>query len=140
MSVLLFLVTARLLVETGGIGALSEQLASLGATASVLAVVLLGAFGAYATGSGVTSNALFMGSAASTGQNFDAVTLFAALQHSGASHAAMASLPVIALLLAALPDRQQGDTHLAMCTGLALAAVWSVLVALSGLLQVHWLG
>ena len=93
-AVLLFLITARLLVETGGIGALSEHLARLGAAGTVLAVVFLGAVGAYATGSGVTSNALFMGSAASTSQNFDAVALFAALQHSGASHAAMASLPV----------------------------------------------
>jgi lactate permease len=135
-SVLLFLVTARLLVETGGIDALSKHLAGFGVVTSVIAVVLLGGFGAYATGSGVTSNALFMVSASSTGQNFDAAALFAALQHSGASHAAMASLPVIALLLAALPDSEPADTRNAMRTGLALAALWTVVVAASGLVQI----
>ena len=136
-AVMLFLVTARLLVETGGIGALSEHLAMFGSATSVIAVVLLGAFGAYATGSGVTSNALFMDSAASTGQNFDAVSLFAALQHSGASHAAMASLPVIALLLAALPDKHPSDTRNAMRAGLILAALWTTVVAVSGLLKIQ---
>jgi hypothetical protein len=77
-----------------------------------------------------------MVSASSTGQNFDAAALFAALQHSGASHAAMASLPVIALLLAALPDSEPADTRNAMRTGLALAALWTVVVAASGLVQI----
>jgi lactate permease len=136
-AVMLFLITARLLVETGGIGALSEHLAQLGVTTSVFAVVLLGGFGAYATGSGVTSNALFMSGAAETGRVFDAPELFAALQHSGASHAAMASLPVIALLLAALPSKEPDDTQNAMRTGLILAGLWVAVVALSGLVQVQ---
>ena len=91
--------------------------------------VLIGGFGAYATGSGVTSNALFMAGATAAGDAFEARVLFAALQHSGAGHVAMASLPIIAILLAALPSRQANDERTAMQIGLILALLWMSLVA-----------
>lgn len=138
-SLMIFLITARLIVETGGIGALSDLLTHFGNTTAAIVVVLLGGVGAYATGSGITSNALFMVSAAATGNSVDALHLFAALQHSSASHAAMASLPVIALLLAALPDREVHDTRIAMRAGLVLAVLWMAVVATSGLVQLHLL-
>lgn len=137
-SLMLFLTTARLLVETGGIDELSGLLIQSGKSSIALAVVLLGGIGAYATGSGITSNALFMASAAAIGKNVDAISLFAALQHSAASHAAMAALPVIALLVAALPDCQSDDTRRAMRSGLILAGLWTIAVATSGLVQLHW--
>jgi hypothetical protein len=62
--------------------------------------------------------------------------LFAALQHSAAGHTAMASLPIISILLAALPDRTQGDEREALRRGLQLAAVWMALVIASGWVQV----
>jgi lactate permease len=135
-SIFFFLVTARLLVEIGGIASLAGQLSQLGIYPAVAVVTTLGGIGAYVTGSGVAANALFMPSAAATGQNFDALALFAALQHSGAAHAAMASLPVIAILLAALPDRDARDERVAMRMGLGFAVLWIMFVVASGSAQV----
>ena len=136
-GIFLFLLTARLLVETGGIGALAEMLSRLGAYTAAVIVTVLGGVGAFATGSGVTSNALFMSSAAATGASLDVLVLFAALQHSGSAHVAMTSLPVIAILAAALPDRRNGDERAAMRTGLGLAAIWLLLVIASGWTQLY---
>ena len=136
-GIFLFLLTARLLVETGGIAALAEMLSRLGAYTAAVVVTVLGGVGAFATGSGVTSNALFMSSAAATGASLDVPVLFAALQHSGSAHVAMASLPVIAILTAALPDRRNGDEHAAMHAGLGLAAIWLLLVIASGWTQLY---
>ena len=135
LSIYLFLVTARVLVEIGGIKALAGLLATLGEYAAIAAVTALGGIGAYVTGSGTTANALFMPSAAATGHNFDALTLFAALQHSAAGHAAIASLPVIAILMAAMPERQASDERRATKLGLGFSALWLTLVAASGMLQ-----
>lgn len=134
-SIFFFLVTARLLVEIGGIASLSGQLSQLGIYPAVAVVTILGGIGAYVTGSGVAANALFMPSAAATGQNFDALALFAALQHSGAAHVAMASLPVIAILLTALPNRVANDERTAFRVGLGLAILWVLFVVASGLAQ-----
>jgi lactate permease len=134
-SIFFFLMTARLLVEIGGIASLAGKLSQLGIYPAVVAVTILGGIGAYVTGSGVTANALFMPSAAATGQNFDALALFAALQHSGAAHVAMASLPVIAILLAALPNRDASDERTAMRMGLGLAVLWILFVVASGSAQ-----
>ncbi len=134
-SIFFFLVTARLLVEVGGISALAGALSEIGIYPAVVVIAVLGGVGAYVTGSGVTSNALFMPSAAATGETFDTLALFAALQHSGAAHVAMASLPVIAILLAALPDRVSSDERTAMRVGLALAVLWTSLVIVSGSVQ-----
>jgi len=134
-SIFFFLVTARLLVEIGGIAALSGQLSQLGIYPAVAVVTILGGIGAYVTGSGVAANALFMPSAAATGQNFDSLALFAALQHSGAAHVAMASLPVIAILLTALPNRVANDERTAFRVGLGLAVLWVLFVVASGLAQ-----
>lgn len=134
-SIFLFLVTARLLAEIGGISALAETLAQLGPYPAIAMITLLGGVGAFITGSGVTSNALFMPSAAAAGASFDALPLFAALQHSGGAHFAIASLPMIAILLAALPNREPGDEKVAMRHALGLAAIWMFTVIASGGLQ-----
>ena len=134
-SIFLFLITARLLVEIGGTTALAGLVSQLGLYPAVAVVTVLGGVGAYVTGSGVTANALFMSSAAETGQSFDALALFAALQHSGAGHVAMASVPVIAILLAALPNRESSDERTAMRAGLGLAILWVLMVIASGSAQ-----
>jgi lactate permease len=135
LSILLFLLTARLLLEAGAVASLGDWLSGLGRNGAVVTVTVLGGLGAYVTGSGVTANALFMPSAAATGQHFDLLTLFAALQHSAAGHAAMASLPVIAVLLAALPQREKGDEAYVLRYGLVLALVWVSMVSASGFVQ-----
>ncbi len=135
-SILFFLMTARLLVETEGIALLAGLLSKLGIYPAAALVTLFGGIGAYVTGSGVSANALFMPGAAATGESFDALALFAALQHSGAAHVAMASLPVIAILLAALPNREVGDEQTAMRMGLGLAVLWLLFVATSGSVQI----
>ncbi len=134
-SIFFFLMSARLLIEVGGDKSVAELLAQLGQYPAAAAITLLGAFGAYASGSGVASNALFMPGAVATGYSFDAPVLFAALQHTGGSHFAMASLPVIAILLAALPNREQADERIAMSTGLKLSMLWIAFVITSGWLQ-----
>lgn len=134
-SIFLFLTTARLLVEIGGIEALAAMLSKMGPYLAVVVITALGGVGAYVTGSGVAANALFMPSAAAAGESFDALALFAALQHSGASHVAMASLPVIAILLTALPNREVSDDHTAVRTALKLAFIWTLFVIASGLVQ-----
>ncbi len=134
-GIFLFLLTARILVEIGGVASLAETLSSLGKYMGVVVVSLLGGIGAFATGSGVTSNALFMSSAVSSGQSLDVPLLFAALQHSGSAHMAMASLPVIAILVAAMPDHRAEDERMAMRQALGLAAVWLLMVIASGWLQ-----
>ncbi len=131
----LFLIAARLLIEAGGVAAVSDGLARMSLYGAASLTVLMGGFGAYATGSGVTSNALFMAAAANAGDAFQARLLFAALQTSSAGHSAMASLPIIAVLLAALPNRQPTDERHAMWIGLLLALVWGMVVVTSGIMQ-----
>lgn len=126
-SVALFMLSARLLVEIGAIAALAGTLTGLGGAGAVAATALLGAVSGFITGSGITGNALFMPSAAVIGASFGDVPLFAALQNSAAGHTAMASLPVAAILLAALPARTPGDDRIILRLGLALAG-WHLAV------------
>jgi lactate permease len=133
-SIVLFLASARLLVESGAITALANLLAGLGAYPAVAAVTSLGALSGYVTGSGVAANALFLPGATSTGQIFGAEALFAALQNSAASHAAMAALPVAAILLSALPHRTSADDHTAMSLGLRLSALLVMIIFMTGAL------
>ena len=134
-GILFFLLTARLLVETRAIIALADTLSELGAYPAIASVATLGGIGSYVTGSGVTSNALFMTSAAATGASLDWVPLFAALQHSGSAHFGIASMPIIAILLAALPHREADDERQAMRLGLGLAFIWLLFVIASGSVQ-----
>jgi lactate permease len=134
LTVALFMIAARLLVECGAIAALGAALAGLGRTGALFAVTLLGAISGFVTGSGVSGNALFMASAAAVGTSFGQTALFAALQSSAASHAAMASLPVASILLAALPARTNSDDRTALVLGLRLLGV-----ALTVLTILAWL-
>lgn len=134
-SILLFLMAARVLVEIGSIQALAGLLAQLGLYPAMALVTALGGIGSYVTGSGVASNALFMPSAAATGEGFGAIALFASLQHSAAAHVGVASLPIIAILLSALPNREANDERTAMRMALGLAAVWLLFVVASGIVQ-----
>jgi lactate permease len=127
-AIALFMLAARLMVECGAIAALAASVGALGRDGATVAVALLGAVGGFVTGSGVTGNALFMPSAAAAGASLGTLPVLAALQNAASGHVAMASLPVAAILLAALPARTPGDDALVMRLGLALAA-WHVAVA-----------
>jgi lactate permease len=133
LSVLLFMVSARLLVESGAIVALAGLLAGLGGAGAAVTVAALGALGGFVTGSGVTSSALFMPSAAAAGAGLGQLPLFAALQNSAGGHTGMSSLPVLAILLASLPSREPGDDARSMRKALALAGWHLVLVMVMGL-------
>jgi lactate permease len=128
LAVGLFMVSARLLVECGAIAVLAKSIGGLGRDGAAVAVAVLGAVGGFVTGSGVTGNALFMPSAAAAGQSFGAAPIFAALQNAASGHVGMGALPVLAILLAALPHREANDDAVVMRTALLLA-VWHVLVA-----------
>jgi lactate permease len=134
-SVALFMLTARLLVSSGAIEALTSVLRGLGGTGALLSSIGLGAIGGFVTGSGVTGNALFLPSAAAAGSAFDAKTLFAALASAAAGHTAMASLPVAALLLAAMPNRTRADDRTALRWGLTLAAIYLATLAAFGFIS-----
>lgn len=134
LSVLLFMLSARLLVESGAIAALAGLLTGLGGAGAAITVAALGALGGFVTGSGVTSSALFMPSAAAAGSSLGQLPLFAALQNSAGGHTGMSSLPVLAILLASLPSREPGDDARSMRKALALAGWHLALVAVTGLL------
>ncbi len=134
-SVALFMLTARVLVASGAIEALTSVLQGLGSTGALLGSIGLGAIGGFVTGSGVTGNALFLPSAAAAGAAFDARTLYAALASAAAGHTAMASLPVAALLLAALPNRTRADDRTALHWGLTLAGTYLAALAAVGFIS-----
>jgi lactate permease len=121
-----------LLIEIGAIKALASLISTTGPYPALIAVTLLGALSGFVTGSGIAGNALFMPSAAATGANFDATTLFAALQHSAAGHMAMAALPVAAILLATLPGRTPEDDQNVMKIGLKLNLIFVCLIIGTG--------
>ena len=134
LSILFFMISARLLLEADAIAALADVLAGLGAYPALVAVTLLGAISGYITGGGLAGNALFMPSAAAVGERLDALPLFAALQHGAAGHVAMAALPVVAILLAALPSREASDERTTIAVGLQLSLVFVLLLIAAGLL------
>lgn len=136
VSIACFMLAARLTIECGAMAALVTVLSGLGLWAALIAVIALGAVGGFATGSGVTGNALFMPSAAATGDSMGHMAIFAALQNGASGHVAMAALPVAAILLSALPDRTVQDDRTVMRLGLMLAASHCVLLAASGALWI----
>ncbi len=133
-SVALFMITARLLVECAAVAALAGAVQGLGPGPSVVVVTALGAVSGFMTGSGVTGNALFMPSAAATGSALGHLPLFAALQNAAAGHAGIASLPVAALLVAALGQRFPDDETRALRAGLGLLAWHMAVMIAAGLL------
>ncbi len=132
-SIALFMIAARLLIESRAIAALAGLVEGLGYTSAVVATALLGGISGFATGSAVSGNALFMPAAAAIGESFGARLLFAALQAGSAGHVSMTALPVLAILLAALPDRTRSDDGTALSLGLILAA-WHVTVLIAAAL------
>jgi lactate permease len=137
-SIALFMLAARCLIESGAVAALGRVVAGFGEVGALLAIVGLGALSGFVTGSGVTGNALFMPSAAAAGSSLGHLPLFATLQSSAASHAAMASLPIAAILLATLPGRTNDDDRQVLLTGLRLLTVVSVGLAAAGLGVLAW--
>lgn len=132
IAIAFFMLSARLTIESGALSALVGALSGLGLTAALVTVVALGAIGGFATGSGVTGNALFMPSAAAAGEALGHLGIFAALQNGASGHSAMAALPVAAILLSALPDRSNADDREAMRLGLLLAASHCAVLIASG--------
>ncbi|MFM9941818.1 MAG: hypothetical protein ACKVP7_20225 [Hyphomicrobiaceae bacterium] len=139
LSIACFMLAARFTIECGAIAALVKVLTGLGLWPALFAVVALGAVGGFATGSGVTGNALFMPSAAAAGDSMGHMAIFSALQNGASGHVAMAALPVAAILLSALPDRSPEDDRTVMRLGLCLAASHLIVLALSGAVWI-WLG
>lgn len=137
LAIALFMFSARVLIESGAIGAMAQTVGGLGRTAATVVVALLGAVGGFVTGSGVTGNALFMPSASAAGTALGILPVLAALQNGASGHVGMASLPVGAILLAALGQRSHGDEAMVMRTALALAA-WHVVVATVAALALTW--
>lgn len=138
ISIACFMLAARLTIECGAIAALVTAMSGLGLWAALVAVILLGAIGGFATGSGVTGNALFMPSAAATGDSMGMMAMFAALQNGASGHVAMAALPVAAILLSALDKRSPDDDRTVMRLGLSLAAVHVVVLAAGGAFWIWW--
>ena len=77
-----------------------------------------------------------MVSAVATGDSLNAIPLFASLQLSAGAHAGVASLPIIAILLAALPNEEVNDKSTAVRIGLILGTIWLLFVIFSGVAQI----
>ena len=135
-SIFAFLIAARLLVEIGGIKALALTASNYGLYSAAAATATLGAIGSYVTGSGTASTALFMTGAAAIGENLNATSLFASIQISAGAHVGVASLPIIAILLAALPNEEINDKRTAVRFGLTLGIIWLLLVITSSAIQI----
>ena len=131
------MIAARLAIECGAMSALVQTLAGLGLWPAMLAVIALGAVGGFATGSGMTGNALFMPSAAATGASLGHLPMFAALQNGASGHIAIAALPVAAILLSALPGRRPEDEQLVLRLGLLLGAVHLAVLCATGAVWLH---
>ena len=128
--------TARLLVEIESIQSLANLVSTYGLYSAAVFTAVLGAIGSYVTGSGTASTALFMVSAVATGDSLNAIPLFASLQLSAGAHAGVASLPIIAILLAALPNEEVNDKSTAVRIGLILGTIWLLFVIFSGVAQI----
>ena len=135
-SIFAFLMTARLLVEIESIQSLANLVSTYGLYSAAVFTAVLGAIGSYVTGSGTASTALFMVSAVATGDSLNAIPLFASLQLSAGAHAGVASLPIIAILLAALPNEEVNDKSTAVRIGLILGTIWLLFVIVSGVAQI----
>jgi len=135
-SIFAFLMTARLLVEIESIQSLANLVSTYGLYSAAVFTAVLGAIGSYVTGSGTASTALFMVSAVATGDSLNAIPLFASLQLSAGAHAGVASLPIIAILLAALPNEEVNDKSTAVRIGLILGTIWLLFVIFSGVAQI----
>lgn len=119
----LFLLSARLLIEIGGTAKLATAAAGLPRELALLCVGLMGAISGFLTGSGISGNALFMASAPQIGAGFGRSILFSALQNAAAAHTALASLPIAAVLLAALSGgRTTDDDRAALTYGLRISS------------------
>ena len=128
--------TARLLVEIESIQSLANLVSTYGLYSAAVFTAVLGAIGSYVTGSGTASTALFMVSAVATGDSLNAIPLVASLQLSAGAHAGVASLPIIAILLAALPNEEVNDKSTAVRIGLILGTIWLLFVIFSGVAQI----
>ena len=139
LATALFLLSARLLIEIGGTTALANAAADLPEELALLGVGLLGAISGFLTGSGISGNALFMPSAAKIGAGFGHSILFSAMQNAAAAHAALASLPIAAVLLAALTGKRTAeDDRTALTYGLWISGLsvgilmlWSLILLYS---------
>jgi lactate permease len=136
----MFLLSARVLIESGGATALADASSSLSPVPALMSVGLLGGVSGFLTGSGISGNALFMPSAAAIGQSFGQVTTFAALQNAAAAHTALASLPIASVMLATLPDRKKDDDRSAFIIAMKIAGgnlilllAWAAVRLLAGI-------
>lgn len=125
-----FLALSQIMVKGGFLDALTQALSALSLAAAGPVVAALGALSGYLTGSTLGGNAIFMPAIGLLPET--ARPLLAALQNSGAGHAAMGSIPIAMVALGLARGTREEEGALVRF-GFLLACLNTLLVALAGL-------
>ncbi|MGY3869889.1 hypothetical protein ACW5W4_10180 [Aeromonas crassostreae] len=99
LTILFFLFMSQLLVKAGFLTSINQGLSELNASLLSPLIALFGALSGYITGSNVGGNAIVMPSIAHLPLAQSLLPIMAAVQNSAAGHAALGSLPMVALLI-----------------------------------------
>jgi len=99
LTIFFFLFMSQLLVKAGFFDGVRAALDHLAPVTLAPLVAALGGLSGYITGSNVGGNAIVMPSVAHLGLTPAALAVMAAIQNSAAGHAALGSMPIVALIL-----------------------------------------
>lgn len=137
LTILLFLLMSQLLVKGGFLDGLRLGLQALPLAWLPASLALFGGVAGYITGSNVGGNAIMMPTVAQLDLPAQWLPLLAAVQNSAAGHAALGSLPMVALLCSlAKCEREEEQALIRFALYLVLANV--LLVALAGSVLLYW--
>jgi lactate permease len=131
LTILFFLLMSQVLLKAGFLQGVGSALAQLDPTSLAAVVAALGSLSGYVTGSNVGGNAIVMPSLAIIDVDTVTRTTLAAIQNSAAGHAALGSLPIVALIASiAKADKTAEQNLIRFALGMVLLN--TVLVALAG--------
>ncbi|QKJ68284.1 L-lactate permease (plasmid) [Deefgea piscis] len=99
ITIFFFLFMSQLLVKAGFLDGVRLALSSLDTAALAPLIAAFGGLAGYITGSNVGGNAIVMPSIAHMNLPENVLSVLAAVQNSAAGHAALGSMPIVALLL-----------------------------------------
>ncbi|WP_296255648.1 MULTISPECIES: transporter [unclassified Pseudomonas] len=138
LTILFFLLMSQILLKAGFLESVRSALAQLDPTSLAPLVAVLGSLSGYVTGSNVGGNAIVMPSLAIIDVDAVTRTTLAAIQNSAAGHAALGSLPIVALVASiAKADKTAEQDLIRFALGLVLLNTLLVAVAGYALMSFH---
>ncbi|MFL1515601.1 L-lactate permease [Pseudomonas prosekii] len=131
LTILFFLLMSQVLLKAGFLTSIRDALAYLDTRSLGPLVAVLGSLSGYVTGSNVGGNAIVMPSLAILNVDGPVLLILSAIQNSAAGHAALGSLPIVALVASiAKADKHAEQSLIRFALGLVLLN--TLLVALVG--------